>query len=121
MVVRDLAACGRNPRGQRVVRGWGSAADDLLAARDLADRLHELADVAVLKQAMRTACVHRRRAASATDREPRLRLRVDAGEEALVDVDAVLARGPRDDDREAVAPLVDEQPALAERQLELPT
>ena len=110
-----------NPRGRRVVRDEDLLEGELLPARALADRLHELAAVATLKQAMRTACVHRRRAASAAEREPRLRLRVDAGEEALVDVDAVLARGPKDDDREAVAPLAHEHPALAERRLELPT
>ena len=63
MVVRDLAACGRNPRERRVVRDEDLLEGELVAARDLSYRLHELADVAALKQAMRSACVNRRLAA----------------------------------------------------------
>src|SRR5665648_606745 len=69
---------------------------------------------------MRTTCVHRHLTVAAGERELRSRLRVEAVEEALVDVDAVLVRGPEDDDREAVPPVVHGQLALAERQLELP-
>jgi len=51
---------------------------------------------------MRTACVHGHLAVAAGERELRSRLQVEAVEEALVDVDAVLVRGPEDDDRKAL-------------------
>jgi len=69
---------------------------------------------------MRSACVHRHPAVAATERELLSRLLVEAVEEARVDVDAVLVRGPEDDGRKAVPPVVHGQPALAERKLELP-
>ena len=110
----------RNPRGRRFVGDEDLLEGELLAVVDVANRLHEPADVAALEGAMRAARVHRHLAVAAGERELRSRLRVEAVEEALVDVDAVLVRRPEDDDREAVPPVVHGQPALAERQLELP-
>ncbi|GEM_PF-4902796 len=70
---------------------------------------------------MRAARVNRHLAVAAAERKLRLRLRVEAVKEALVDLEAVLDRGQENDDREAVPPVVHRHPALAERQFDLPT
>jgi len=58
VVVRDLALDEQELARGRVVRDEDLLEGELLAVVDVANRLHEPADVAALEDAMRPACVH---------------------------------------------------------------
>jgi len=58
VAVRDLAVDEQELTPRRVVRNEDLLEGELLAVVDVANRLHEPADVAALEDAMRPACVH---------------------------------------------------------------